>query len=548
MTLHLMTSLTNLPRFNKILPHAAIALLITVAITIFFVYQQIEARKQLQYSHLTLKAQQLSAWLDTNFSIINNVLMEVEPLTADTCDSEMLFELRSLMFNVAPVVEIGMVNSAGELICTSWQRHHNAIKVNPPPDQYGLRFVGPLNVEYMQQPAFVLARTLRDGSEVNALVRIRWLKNQLKNYASELGFTALIDSDTGNPIVTNGLYSRPKPATHLPIDFDLIIQAYFQNNREQIAVYSPLTTLPKLSIVISDEKSILIDNDELISPTGFLVLFIIWLALTAVGYMLSNYLSDSRHQLKRALKRDEFINYYQPIVAHRDKKIMGVEVLMRWQHPVEGLKSPITFIPEAIATGYLNLMTSQQLAKCYTELKHLIDKDPDFIVTINISACHLLSQQAITEFIRYKTRIPGLVLEVTEDVLIDETNESIQHAFITLTQAGIQIAIDDFGTGYCGLSYLSQLPVTYLKADKSFIAAIGTDGMHTHVLEMIVDLAQKLELTVIAEGVETTEQLDYLTQLKIELHQGWLYSKALPAKVLLEQIEQRGFTLSIPAS
>ncbi len=96
--------------------------------------------------------------------------------------------------------------------------------------------------------------------------------------------------------------------------------------------------------------------------------------------------------------------------------------------------------------------------------------------------------------------------------------------------------------------YLSQLPVTYLKADKSFIAAIGTDGMHTHVLEMIVDLAQKLELTVIAEGVETTEQLDYLTQLKIELHQGWLYSKALPAKVLLEQIEQRGFTLSIPAS
>ena len=523
--------------FIKLLTPALISAVITAFVSISIIYEQQQNRKALQYNNMSIKSRQLAEWLDTNFSIINNVLLEVEPITQG-CDNNALFELRSLMFNVAPVVEIGIVDKFGTLTCTSWQKHNYSIQVQVPPDTYGLRFSGPVTVEYMKQPAFVLARTLKDGSEVNALVRMSWLHNQLKNYSSELGFTGLIDSDTGEAIVLNGHYSKPRQKQYLPIDDDKIVQAYFDNHREQIAAYSPLATLPGLSIVISDEKRLLIDDQPLLSPTWIAIIIILWAALCAALNSLFSYFTDTGHQLRNALKREEFINYYQPIISNADKKIVGVEVLMRWQHPIEGFKSPITFISEAEEKGYLNRMTSQQLKKSYKDLELAIDQDPSFIVTINISACHLLSSDAIDEFIRYKALIPGLTLEVTEDVLIDDANETIRAAFAALSHAGIKIAIDDFGTGYCGLSYLSQLPVTYLKADKSFIASAGTDAMNAHVLEMIVSLAKNLGLIIIAEGVETIEQSQSLDELKVELHQGWLYSKALPIDDLYSLLDQ----------
>lgn len=523
--------------FIKLLTPALISAVITAFVSISIIYEQQQNLKAIQYNNMSVKSRQLAEWLDTNFSIINNVLLEVEPITQG-CDNTVLFELRSLMFNVAPVVEIGIVDKNGILTCTSWQKHNYSIQVQVPPDTYGLRFSGPVTVEYMKQPAFVLARTLKDGSEVNALVRMSWLHNQLKNYSSELGFTGLIDSDTGEAIVLNGHYSKPRQKQYLPIDDDKIVQAYFDNHREQIAAYSPLTTLPDLSIVISDEKRLLIDDQPLLSPTWIAIIIILWAALCAAFNSLFSYFTDTGHQLRNALKREEFINYYQPIISNADKKIVGVEVLMRWQHPIEGFKSPITFIPEAEEKGYLNRMTSQQLKKSYRDLQSTIEQDPSFMVTINISASHLLSSYAIDEFIRYKALIPGLTLEVTEDVLIDDANKTIRAAFTALNQAGIKIAIDDFGTGYCGLSYLSQLPVTYLKADKSFIASAGTDAMNAHVLEMIVSLAKNLGLIIIAEGVETIEQSQSLDELKVELHQGWLYSKALPIDDLYSLLDQ----------
>ena len=521
---------------TKLIAPALLSAAITLVVTLAFLYEQQEARKQLLYQELSTQAQQLSEWLDKNFSIINNVLIDVDPDSIQ-CDGDSLFQLRSLMFNVAPVVEMGLVSSAGELVCTSWQKHQSNLLVQAPPKHYGLRFTGPIQVEYIGQPAFVLARTLSDGSEVNALVRISWLKNQLFSHSSELGFTALINSDTGEPIVTNGRYSKPLSNHVFPVDSAQIFDGVFDNRREQVSAFSPLATLPGLSVVVSDEKSLLNNQATSVAPLWLVSVFL-WLLLLILFYLVLRYLSGSGHLLRSALKNGEFINYYQPIIRNTDRHIVGVEVLMRWLHPVEGLKSPITFIPEATALGLMNQMTSHQLKQCYEQLKPILQRDPEFLVTINISACHLLSEQSIDEFIAYKKLMPGLVLEVTEDVLIENQNQQIENAFNRLNHARIDIAIDDFGTGYCGLSYLSQLPVRYLKADKSFVASIGTDAMNSHLLEMIVSLSKSLGLITIAEGVETLEQARILEQLNVELHQGWLYSKALPADQLSELIEQ----------
>lgn len=523
--------------FARLLAPSLLSLVITFLVATAILYEQHESKKQLQHHDLKLQSKQLAEWLDTNFSIINNILLEVKPQNS-ACNQQSLFELRSLMFNIAPVVEIGLVDRAGVLTCTSWQKHDDLILVEKPPKRYGLRFSGPLTMKYMQQPAFVLARTLSDGSEVNALVRLSWLRNQLKNKTSELGFVALINSDTGFPVISDGHYSMPVSNHFLPIDEEQLVADKFANRRLQVASYSPLKTLPELSIVVSEEQQILKINENNFSALWYITVIGLWGILTLLLYHLYAYLSDSSHQLKSAIRNREFINHYQPIIRSADKKIIGAEVLMRWQHPVEGIKSPVTFIPEAQEKGLLNQMTLNQLTLCEQELTAIFKLNPEFILTVNISLCHLQSTEMVNTLIRFSKKVPHLVLELTEDVLIDTDHQFIQDAFKQLTEAGIKIAIDDFGTGYCGLSYLSKLPVTYLKADKSFVASIGTDAMNADVLKLITQFSKRMNFITIAEGVETIEQARALDDQGVELHQGWLYSKAASAGLLQAMIEE----------
>ncbi|WP_299179637.1 EAL domain-containing protein [uncultured Neptuniibacter sp.] len=529
--------LSKLRQFvTKLQAPALLSFVITLILISIYIYEKNLTEQQQHQRDLQLQAEQLSKQLDRHFSTINRVLIDVEPLRSE-CDNNVLYHLRSLIFNVAPVVEIGVVSPNGELICTSWQKHHQPLSVIPAPRVYGLRFGGIHTVEYMQQPAFVLARTLRDGSEVNALVRISWLENLLQSYTSELGFSALIKSDSGDPIVVDGYYSLPNSTDIIPLDQEKVIHAVFQNGREQLAAYSPLTTLPSLSVVISEEQSILNQQAYAFPIVKIMIAIVCWSLLTFLIYQFQTFLTDSSHQLKKAIRKKQFINHYQPIISAADNAIIGAEVLMRWQHPTEGLKSPITFIPEAQEKRLLNAMTTQQLENCYRQLKPLFKRYPDFFITVNISYCHLKSRTMVNELLRYHQLIPTLVLEVTEDVLIDQSDDRIRDSLLTLSSAGVKLAIDDFGTGYCGLSYLSQLPVNYLKADKSFVASLGTDATNARVLEMIVKLAKKLKLKVIAEGVETIEQRNLLDELQVEMHQGWLYSKAISAELLIEQVE-----------
>ncbi len=148
---------------------------------------------------------------------------------------------------------------------------------------------------------------------------------------------------------------------------------------------------------------------------------------------------------------------------------------------------------------------------------------------------HLLDRSCVDHFIEMKSHISGLVLEVTEEKVLEHSSEKVQEALERLAAANIQIAIDDFGTGYCGLNYLRELPVSILKADKSFIAAMGTDAVNADVLEMIIQLSQKLGLVTIAEGVETEEQAQALLEMGVDLQQGWLHAYPMRAEDLLKQ-------------
>ncbi len=239
------------------------------------------------------------------------------------------------------------------------------------------------------------------------------------------------------------------------------------------------------------------------------------------------------NDLRRAIECHEFLLHYQPIVALATGHLVGFEALVRWQHPTQGIKSPMEFIPIAEETGLITLLdywvlqtACQQLADWQTafpSVSHLK-------VSVNLSAQDLQCPDLLGEVDRVlaHTRLNGhcLTLEITESMLIEDIDSTIA-LLSQLKERGIQISIDDFGTGYSSLNYLHRLPVDNLKVDRSFVNQIQSEKQNYQIVETIARLSDQLELDAIAEGIETLYQLECLQHLGYKFGQGYLFSKPL---------------------
>ena len=267
-------------------------------------------------------------------------------------------------------------------------------------------------------------------------------------------------------------------------------------------------------------------------PPLFSLLIFFGVISGSLGHFLQKRTSSPTHEMQRALDAAEFVPYFQAVVHGDSKKLSGVEVLMRWNHPKEGLVRPDLFIPFAEHSGLIVPMTRSLMQQTATLLAPLSAsfKEP-FHIGINITASHCQGLDLVKdcrEFLDAFT--PGsvhLVLELTERELIEPT--AITHQlFDQLRDLGVKIAIDDFGTGHSSLGYLRQFNVDYLKIDQSFVAMIGIDTLSSHILDSIIELAIKLGLAMVAEGVETQQQSDYLTAHNVNFLQGYLYGRPMP--------------------
>lgn len=244
-------------------------------------------------------------------------------------------------------------------------------------------------------------------------------------------------------------------------------------------------------------------------------------------------------ELRQAILNQEFVVFYQPIVNLKTGKIKGFEALVRWLHPQQGMISPADFIPLAEATGlivpignWVLKQACQQLQEWQT-LKTLKNSVHPLTLNVNFSAKQfdLSNVIEIVETILNITQIsPGdLKIELTESVLID--NSKTLEIIAKLKSYHIGLSIDDFGTGYSSLSYLHRFPLDTLKIDQSFIKNIGQNSRETEIVLAIISLAHNLGMDVVAEGVETPEQLDQLRQFGCEYGQGYLFSKPMSATV-----------------
>lgn len=254
------------------------------------------------------------------------------------------------------------------------------------------------------------------------------------------------------------------------------------------------------------------------------------------------YLAKSRLAMpaviKAALKRDEFFVVYQPIVDLHSDRWVGAEALVRWRRPNGEVLLPDLFIPVAEEAGLIERLT-QRVVQCVSrDAGEIFERNPDFHVAINLSAADLHSENTV-QLLRWALAETGarpgsIVVEVTERGL---SKPQVASTVIgALRASGVGIAVDDFGTGYSSLSYLESFKLDYLKIDKSFVGPIGTQAATSQVVTHIIEMAKALNLTMVAEGIETQNQADFLRSRGVQYAQGWLFSQALPFSDLLAKI------------
>ena len=251
---------------------------------------------------------------------------------------------------------------------------------------------------------------------------------------------------------------------------------------------------------------------------------------------------DLENKLRTALQNRQLAVYYQPVANHRNR-IIGMEALLRWHHPELGMISPTKFIPLAEENGFIASIGEWVLqAACRQVKEWQIKGYQDICVSVNLSA-QQFKENDLAETVEQTLRLTGLApdylkLEVTESGLMEHPEQAIETMNYLRTK-GIHFSIDDFGTGYSSLNYLKRLPIHTLKIDRSFVMDAPTDKDDQEIIKTIIAMARNLNLTTLAEGVETREQQKFLAEHGCRMMQGYYFGRPMPAKQFEQLLQNR---------
>lgn len=325
-------------------------------------------------------------------------------------------------------------------------------------------------------------------------------------------------------LAENGLFYHENPIKHLTISQSS------KSDKYPFSIYGGLNYPTAFDAFLDEDINYLIG------------LFLLIGIFTIVTWLQFNKPRSFALELQRALKKKEFVPYAQPLVDAVSKEVIGIEILMRWIHPTQGMIRPDLFIPQAEESGIIVPMTASLLkdtAKTLKKFHHLIPKG--FHVGVNITAQHCKGMKLLFDCQEFLSEIKSekinLVLELTERQEL-ERSEHIVDLFARLNDMGVLLAIDDFGTGHSSLAYLKNFNVGSLKIDMSFIKQIGEDSLSEHLIDNIVDLGRRLSLTLVAEGVENEMQASFLQEKGVTYLQGFMFGKPMPLSETLLKLTQ----------
>jgi EAL domain-containing protein (putative c-di-GMP-specific phosphodiesterase class I) len=232
--------------------------------------------------------------------------------------------------------------------------------------------------------------------------------------------------------------------------------------------------------------------------------------------------------LRNAINNEEFEIYYQPLIDIHSGAVSSVEALLRWHHPKKGLLGPEDFIDYALESGLICLMGDWVIQRACEQLARWRDGGIRLAMSINVSARQFQQDSLIARVARclqqFNLDPQLLIIEITEQIFMEEV-EAVLQRVQALRDLGVKISLDDFGTGYSSLNYIVRFSPDYLKIDRSFVARIGEQAQHNDMVEAIVGLGRIVPLGIVAEGVETQEQFDFLKTCGCNFAQGFYFSK-----------------------
>lgn len=367
-------------------------------------------------------------------------------------------------------------------------------------------------------------------------------------------------------IVFSSIFERALKTTHLIAAAVTLYNQREQNNtmsieRNKLDNWILSTDLQKKS---RPSSHVFFAEDKLQSINGFSIIAFannntvnhsLWVreliaaALTLLGsYLLYLFLDKvlCEHNslaglLRSAVRNKEFYPEYQPLFNEQINAFSGVEVLLRWKNNEDKIIMPDLFVQEAESSGLIIPITLQIIAIALKETQHIIKSRPYFHVAFNLASSHFLAPDFFSkcEQLIQDYAIPPqqIIFEITERELLDKDNPLFRTKMLQLRNSGFSLAIDDYGTGHASISYLQYFPFNYLKIDKLFIQAIGTKAITESLNAAIIQMAKDLKLQIIAEGVETVEQVEYLKKNEVYLLQGWYFSKALGIGPLIDLLQ-----------
>jgi diguanylate cyclase len=251
--------------------------------------------------------------------------------------------------------------------------------------------------------------------------------------------------------------------------------------------------------------------------------------------------TDILNNLRMAISNQEMSLHYQPIIDLKNGHTIGVEALIRWQHPTKGFIPPLEFISLSEKNGFIKEITEFVFKEAHDHYSNWEKQKKSFKISINLSATMLINDKFINSLLVWiqneKLDCRKFNIEVTESAFISDIQKSI-HVLNQLKRLGFTIALDDFGTGYSSLTYLQKLPIDSIKIDRSFINNIKEDTEEFYVLKYMIDLAHHLNLSVVAEGIETEEQALMVKKYGVDYAQGYYYCKPTTQVRVIEYIHE----------
>lgn len=454
------------------------------------------------------------------------VLDDLAARGADNCRPSTIDMLRQGTFGTTPVKELSIVAADGRMLCADTGNPREARTVTAS-EAVGTDGGKVLDVVRIADRPGSWVRLRRPGTaaanDIAALIPAELLAPHPSDRGDALDIHIRLTT-RGGALVTEAVAGTPEPA---------------QARDRLVAVRA--SRLYPLQLTVSASRSMLPASQRDLRilgsvTSGLIAILILLLAVLLPRRERENPIAD----IERALKAGEFVPYYQPIVDIRTGRLRGAEVLVRWRKPDGSVVSPAAFIPLAESSGLIIELTRTLMRRVCQEAGEALGKRPHIRIGFNLTARHFADEEIVEDirkiFKKSMLRPSQIVLEVTERQPLENLTET-RRVVAALQGLGVRIAIDDVGTGHSGLSYMLKLGVDIIKIDKMFIDSIGTDRNSNAIIETLIDLAQNMRMEVIAEGVESFEQVVHLRELGVRAAQGFVFAPPLPGPVFLQLVE-----------